>query len=539
MNARTPCVVGINLGHDGGAALVTEDAMIAIGEERLNRTRYSPGWQAALLYCLRAAGRRLGEVDLVVVSGIGEHPPTPQETGLAALSVDPDRIAVVDHHLSHAYTAYCLSPFEQATVLVVDGAGNHHDTETFYTADTSGIHRVGANPTSRARAGGIGATYEAFTNWLGWHEQEAGKTMALASYGDPTTYLAPLFDIVGTSVHGRLEHTHAAGVAALAARTGWDFGKPGSLGIDPRGIDAAAYVQAQTERVLCTLVEHVIAVTGHRDLCFAGGVALNCVAADRIRRLDTVEHYFAPPAASDRGQALGCALYGWHTITGQLPRRPLATDCFGRSYTDSEIEQALRRDPRSGLVERRRRAFSWRKESDIAATAAQMLAAGKIIGWFTGGSELGPRALGARSILADPRTTASSDALNTSIKHREPFRPFAPAVLADHARRWFDLDVPSPFMLLAPPVRPDAVERIAGVVHVDHTARVQTVDPADAPAFAAVIEAFGRITDVPVVLNTSFNDQEPIVETPAHALATFQACDLDALCLGDYLVEPT
>ncbi|MFE7113317.1 carbamoyltransferase C-terminal domain-containing protein [Streptomyces sp. NPDC057575] len=199
--------------------------------------------------------------------------------------------------------------------------------------------------------------------------------------------------------------------------------------------------------------------------------------------------------------------------------------------------QALTRDPRSGLAERCRTLYRWRRESDIAATAAQMIAAGKIVGWFQGGSELGPRALGGRSILADPRTTTSSEALNHRIKHREPFRPFAPAILAGHAYDWFELDVPSPFMLLAPPVRPDRADEIAGVVHVDRTARVQTVDAAATPTFAALIEQVHQITGIPVVLNAIFNDREPIVETLAHALATLQACDLDAACTGDYLVE--
>lgn len=220
-----------------------------------------------------------------------------------------------------------------------------------------------------------------------------------------------------------------------------------------------------------------------------------------------------------------------------MPRRPLTTDYFGRTYSDAEIEQALHRDPRSGLVERRRYPFRWRRESDIAATAAQLLADGNLIGWFLGGSELGPRALGHRSILADPRTAATAEALNSRIKHRESFRPFAPAILADQATQWFDLDTPSPYMLLAPPVRPGKAERIPAVVHVDHTARVQTVDPTAAPDFAAVIDSFRRITGVPILLNTSYNDQEPIVEAPAHALATFQACDLDAACIGDYLIE--
>ncbi|MBK3578803.1 hypothetical protein JHN63_34395 [Streptomyces sp. MBT65] len=193
------------------------------------------------------------------------------------------------------------------------------------------------------------------------------------------------------------------------------------------------------------LAEQAITATGLGNLCVAGGVALNCVAADKLHRLDAVTGYFAPPAASDRGQALGCALYAWHRLAGDVPRRPLSSDSFGREYTAEQIEQALRRDPRSGLVERRRTPFTWRRESDIARTAAQMIAGGKIIGWFQGGSELGPRALGARSILADPRTTASSRALNERIKHRETFRPFAPSVLADHAGAWFDLDALSPF----------------------------------------------------------------------------------------------
>ncbi|MGW2709905.1 carbamoyltransferase family protein [Streptomyces sp. NPDC001356] len=537
MNSTTPCVVGINLGHDGGAALITDTVMVAIGEERLNRTRYSPGWEASLLYCLRAAGLTLADIDLVAVSGIGRTPPTRAETGLAHLGIDQVRILPVDHHLSHAYTAYCLSPYQEATVLVVDGGSNNNDTETYYRATPAGIERMGGTPPPRPRAGGIGATYEAFTNWLGWHEQEAGKTMALASYGDASLYTAPLFDVVDTQVHGRLTRTHAPGVADLERRTGFDFGPYGSRGEHELGINAAAYVQSQTERALCALAEQTIASTGLGNLCFAGGVALNCVAADKLRRLDAVTGYFAPPASSDRGQALGCALYAWHHLTSELPRRPLSSDYFGRPYTSQEIEQALRRDPRSGLVERRRTPFTWRHESDIARTTAQMIAEGKIIGWFQGGSELGPRALGARSILADPRTTASSDALNKRIKHREPFRPFAPAILADHASTWFDLDVTSPFMLLAPPVRPDHADKIAGVVHVDGTARVQTVDPAAAPAYGALIEHFHQLTGVPVVLNTSFNDREPIVETPAHALATFQACDLDAACVGDYLVE--
>jgi carbamoyltransferase len=533
---RGPRAVGINLGHDGGAALVTPDRMIAIGEERLNRSRYSPGWESALLYCLRAAGLRIDEVDLFVASGIGMTPPEPEELGLHHLGVDLGRVRTLDHHLSHAYTAYCLSGFETAAVLVVDGAGNHRDTESYYAAGPDGIERAGRNAPDRVRAGGIGATYEAFTNYLGWHDQEAGKTMALAALGDPSAFPEPLFDLDGDRVAGRLRFIQARGVADLLARTGWDFGPPHSRGGDRRGADAAAYLQAETERALCALAEAAVAATGLGRLCMAGGVALNCVANQRISRLEPVEELFVAPPASDRGQALGCALHGLHLLEGRVPRRPIATDAFGREYGDDEIERALRRDPKSGLMERRRTPFAWRRERDIAATGAQLIASGAVIGWFQGGSELGPRALGGRSILADARSPASRDALNHGIKHREPFRPFAPAVLAGQASCWFQLDGPSPFMLLAPKVVPERAAEIPAVLHSDGSARVQTVDPAASPLLASLLGHLERSTGVPVVLNTSFNDREPIVETPAHALATFQDTPLDALCIGDYLV---
>ncbi|MEU9141327.1 carbamoyltransferase N-terminal domain-containing protein [Streptomyces sp. NPDC048404] len=210
--------------------------------------------------------------------------------------------------------------------MVVDGGGNNNDTETYYRATPDGIERCGGNPPARPRAGGIGAAYDACTNWLGWHEQKAGKTTALASYGDAGHYLAPLFDVVDTHVHGHLTGTHAAEVADLADRTGFDFGPQGSRGQHELGVNAAAYIQEQTERALGALVEQTITTTGLGNLCLAGGVTLNYVAADKIRRLDTVTGCFAPPAASDRGQALGCALHVWHRLTGGLPKRSLSSD---------------------------------------------------------------------------------------------------------------------------------------------------------------------------------------------------------------------
>nr|WP_246425715.1 carbamoyltransferase C-terminal domain-containing protein [Streptomonospora nanhaiensis] len=462
-------------------------------------------------------------------------------TGLRHLGIDERRVLAVDHHLSHAYTAYSLSPHEKATVLVVDGAGNAGDTETVYHATPAGIVRVAAAPAGRPRAGGIGATYEAFTNYLGWHEQEAGKVMALAAYGSPNAATTePLFDVDGAQVRGRLNLTHQEGVAEFAARTGADFGPAGGRGRGLAGADAAAYLQHHTETALVRLAGAAIALTGEPRLAMAGGVALNCVANEAVRA-SGARDLFVPPPASDRGQALGNALAAWHRATGEIPRRPVHADSFGRTYSDAEIEAALRREPASGLVERRRCAFSWRGDADIARTAAQMVAEGQLVGWHQGGSELGPRALGHRCILADPRTVASRDTLNTRVKHREGFRPFAPAVLSRAAEDWFTpLSAPSllsPFMLGAPRLHPVRADLVPAVVHVDGTARAQLVDPDHEPLFARLITEFHRLTGVPMVLCTSFNDTEPIVETPAHALATFQATELDALCIGDYLAE--
>jgi carbamoyltransferase len=528
-----PIAVGLNLGHDGGCAVVAGQKVVAIAEERLNRTRYSGGWQAALAYCLQAADIALADVGVVVFSCVGPRLEEGFTGGLNLYGVPAARITSVDHHLSHAYSAFCLSGADEALVVVADGSGNDHQTESYFLADRTAITKVGGNREGRARAGGIGATYEAVTNWLGFDGQECGKTMALASYGDAKAIEAPLFELSGTQVEGRLARTHDRGLAEFAHATGVDLGAS-HVWDTTRARDLAAWVQAQTEDVLAQLTAHLMAEHRRSTVCFAGGVAMNCVANEAIRRC-TGARLFVPPPASDRGQALGNALHGIHLLTGAVPGMPLTgRDAFGRTYTPEEIRLALRRHPRSGLAERHpHRRFGWRSESDPAATAAQLLADGRLVGWFDGGSELGARALGSRSILADPRHPATRDVLNTRIKHREFFRPFAPAVQAEHADRWFNLDQDSPYMLFAPQVRPERQDQLGAVTHVDGTARVQTVDAGVHPNFHRLIRRFGELTGVPAVLNTSFNDREPIVESPAHAVATFCNTDLDALLFSD------
>ena len=531
-----PIAVGLNLGHDGGCAVVAGEKVVAVAEERLNRTRYSGGWQAALAYCLQAAEIALADVGMVVFSCVGPRLEKGFTGGLDLFGLPAARITDVDHHLSHAYGAFCLSGHDEALVVVADGSGNDHQTESYFLADRTAITRVGGNREGRARAGGIGATYEAVTNWLGFDGQESGKTMALASYGDPKAIEVPLFDLSGTRVEGRLARTHDRGLAEFAATADLDLGAPHGWDT-PRARELAAWVQAQTEDVLTEVVTRLMTEHQRTALCFSGGVAMNCVANEVVRRR-TGARMFVPPPASDRGQALGNALYGIHRLTGTTPRLPLTgRDAFGRTYTGQEIQLALRRHPRSGLAERHpHRRFGWRPESDPATAAAQMLAEGRLVGWFDGGSELGARALGSRSILADPRHQATRDVLNTRIKHREFFRPFAPAVPAEHAGQWFDLDEDSPYMLFAPQARSERRDQLGAVTHVDGTARVQTVDAAVHPNFHRLISYFGELTGVPVVLNTSFNDSEPIVESPAHAVATFCQTDLDALVFSDGFV---
>ncbi|MFE2426981.1 carbamoyltransferase [Streptomyces sp. NPDC059373] len=532
----TPIAVGLNLGHDGGCAIVAGDRVVAIAEERLNRTRYSGGWHAALAYCLDAADLTLADVGIVVFSCVGPRLEDGFTGGLERYGVDPRRIVSVDHHLSHAYGAFCLSDVDEALVVVADGSGNDYQTESYFLADRTGLARVGGNRAGRPRAGGIGATYEAVSNWLGFDGQESGKTMALASYGDPKVIDLPLFDVADAQVEGRLERTHDRGLVEFATAAGLDLGRPYAW-TEPRARDLAAWAQAQTEDALVGIVTHLMAEHRQTTVCFAGGVAMNCVANEAIRRR-TGANLFVPPPASDRGQALGNALHGIHRLTGSVPSLPLTgRDSFGRTYTDDQIHLALRRHPFSGLTERHpHRPFAYRRESDPAATAAELIAQGKLIGWFDGGSELGARALGSRSILADPRKEATRDVLNTRVKHREFFRPFAPAVLAEYADMWFELDRASPYMLFAPQVNAQHRDQLGAVTHVDGSARVQTVDQAVHPAFHRLITRFEELTGVPVVLNTSFNDTEPIVETPAHAVATFCHTDLDALVFSNGFV---
>jgi carbamoyltransferase len=291
--------------------------------------------------------------------------------------------------------------------------------------------------------------------------------------------------------------------------------------------DVAAAMQKRLEEVYLHIVRHLQETTGMTELCLAGGVALNAVANGRIRPETGFEGLYVQPAAGDSGTAVGAAYHVWNQTLGE-PRSFVMTHAYtGPEYSDDEVAAAFRT---AGLD-------ATRLDDDaLFTTVAERIAAGDVVGWFQGRMEFGPRALGHRSIVADPRRADMKDVLNARIKHREPFRPFAPSILADATGDWFDQDYTSPFMVLVYKTKADKRDKIPAVNHVDDTGRVQTVEREIEPRYYRLIEEFGRLTDVPVLLNTSFNENEPIVMTPSEAVDTFLKTHMDVLVLGNHVV---
>jgi carbamoyltransferase len=307
------------------------------------------------------------------------------------------------------------------------------------------------------------------------------------------------------------------------------FGPPRAPGapLSDRHRAIARALQVVTEETILHIVRELTRAHSSRNLVFAGGVALNCVANARILENTAIERVWVPPCASDTGAPLGAALWHHHQTLGNPRGFELEHPFYGLDYSDSEVGRALAaagvRSERLG-------------EAELMRRVARDLADGKIVGWFQGRLEMGPRALGNRSILADPRRAAMKDVINSKIKHREPFRPFAPAVLVERASEFFEVEQPDPFMTLAPRVRPDKAHLIPAAVHVDGTGRIQTVARAANPRYYGIIEEFGRLTGVPVLLNTSFNRHEPIVASPQEAISCFLRTGMDVLVLGDHYV---
>lgn len=433
------------------------------------------------------------------------------------------RFVDVDHHEAHAWSAYACSGFDEALVLVMDGRGASQAT-TVYHGRGGRLETVKTVPYPNS----LGAFYEGFTDLLGFERHnDEWKVMGLAAYGQPTDDLHDVIRILpdGYRVNARAVCGRDwSDLTGLVARYG--ARRDPEAGITQADKDLAASAQQATERAVFALVQEGIRLTGCRRLCIAGGVGMNSKANGRLLASGLVDDLFVQPAATDDGTAIGAAL-GAHAALGRpVPRSRLTDAYLGPQYSDGEIRAVLQTYKLHGA-----------HVPDVEAVTAGLLAEGKIVGWFQGRMEFGPRALGNRSILADPRRAEMRDRVNECVKFREGWRPFAPSCLEEAAGEYFEQCRRAPFMIVTFDVRPDKRDVIPAVTHADGSARVQTVARATNPRFHALLSAFAGLTGVPVLLNTSFNLKgEPIVCSPKDAVRTFYSSGLDFLVLGDFVI---
>lgn len=538
-------VLGINaVFHDPAAAVVIDGEIVAAAEEeRFSRRKHGKRpvpfstWELPELsarWCLQRAGVAAEDLDAVAYSyePTLAHPFDPNDPmrdgweGLRTLfaqraphflrtilpGVDPGVVRFVPHHVAHAASAYLAAPFPDSSVLVLDGRGergshlsgrsSRGDLEVFSTQQL---------PHS------LGLMYEELTEHLGFlRSSDEYKVMAMASYGRPA-HLSDLRNLVHADGEGgfRVEPIDWNGFAKrLEAGESWQ----------PEHADLAASVQTRLEEVLLDLARWLHAKTGDRVLTMAGGVALNCVANSRLAAEGPFEHVWVQPAAGDAGTALGSALFVAHQLGDVVS--PLTGADLGRGFEDAELEAWLTTA-----------SVPYERPPRIADAVADVLAENGVVAWFQGRSEYGPRALGHRSLLAHPGYRSNLERMN-DVKGREQFRPIAPMVLVERAREIFEGPIPSPYMLFTHRVALTWIDRIPAVVHVDGTARVQTVDSAQQPLVAEMLRCFERRTGLPVVVNTSLNTAgRPMVDDPRDALECFGSSPIDALALGPFLIR--
>lgn len=546
--------------HDASAALVIDGQLkTAIARERLTRLKHDGrkfgtktfGMDVASEYCLAENGLKPGDIDLIVWNQVDHISPkllTVQLVLERAQTFSGTPFLVLPHHFAHACAAFYLCPFSEAAVLVADGSGGPLDgivrecagpeVESIRNGETT-VQLLGSPPdnirelesfyscdgqnwkTLRKVVGdddGIGARYGAVTSLLFGNLLDAGKTMGLAPYG--TSEKAPLFmEPRGTDEMRTYQGTHGSEWNSLKQQMkAWrSSGSTLNYG-DAIPANFSASMQCQTEEAMLTHARWLRAASGLRNLCIAGGVALNCVANTYIAREAGFDEVFVPPAPGDDGIAVGCALYG-AAANGELHRKSYDA-FFGRSYSHSPDELKT-----LGLV-------PITPKKSLQEYVAAKIAEGAVVGWYQGGAELGPRALGHRSFLADPRRADMRDHLNRVVKNREMFRPFAPVVLEEAVLEYFEELHPSYFMSFVSSVREEKRAIIPAITHVDGTSRYQVLRKADNPELYELVSAFAEQTGVPVLLNTSFNRAgEPIVETPMEAARCVLASSVDYLVL--------
>jgi carbamoyltransferase len=550
--------------HDSAAALLRDGVIVAAcQEERLSRKRHDSGFPAkAVKYVLEEAGIGPEQLDAV---GFYDKPLLKFERMLSTYVATFPRsfnsfrkaiplwlheklwmpslirkqlagykgpILFAEHHMSHAASAFLVSPFEEAAILTVDGVGEWA-TASFGVGRGSDITLFKEIRFPHS----VGLLYSAFTYYLGFKVNSAEyKVMGLAPYGKPVHFDRIMSEMVRLHDDGSFKlnmeyFSYDYGLTMTNGRFSEFFGGPPrkpETWMTEREFDIAASVQKVCEEIVLRMVRHIHQETGLTKLCMAGGVALNCVANGRVIRETPMKELFVQPAAGDAGGAVGVAHYLYNTIEKQ-PRGPAWTQAYlGPEYGDEAIARYLE----AHAIPHRRL-----ERTELLAATARLIADGNVIGWFQGRMEFGPRALGGRSILADPRDPKMRDTLNMKIKFREGFRPFAPSVLEDKAGEWFDIDCASPYMLLVAQVR-EGKRVIPSVTHVDNSARLQTVSREQNALYYDLIAEFGKITGVPIVVNTSFNVRgEPIVCTPSDAYLCFMRTNMDNLVMGSFLLD--
>ena len=571
--------------HDAAAVLIRDGQLVAAAEEeRFTRKKHDPDYPAhAIRFCLRQGGIQAGDLDYVAFY---EKPFTKFERILTTslqtfprsyklfresmatwlvdklwvrqmiqpqLGVSKDQVLFVDHHLSHAASSFLVSPFDEAATLTVDGVGEWA-TATFGSGRGSDIqlHKEMRFPHS------VGLLYSAFTGFLGFEINEGEyKVMGMAAYGEGR-YVEDVWKVVRQHEDGSIEldmdyFTFHHSTTRMFSRKfeslfgaprqpGSSFGTdsevqggwPALSGEDARYADIAASIQFVVEEILIKMSKRLRSEVGATSLCLAGGVALNSVANSRILKESGFERLYVQPAAGDGGGALGAAFHVYHGLLGNKRSFEMTHVSYGEAYSDSDIDVALRQE---GLG-----CSTYQDDDALISETSNLLESGNVIGWFQGRFEWGPRSLGNRSILADPRQVGMRDRVNTKVKFREPFRPFAPSVLASRANELFGSDLsvgqdPARFMLLVANVAEDSRSLISAATHVDGTARFQAVYPETTPLFHNLIDTFGRKSGTPAVLNTSFNVKgEPIVASLQDAIHTFNRSGLDALVIGHHIV---
>ena len=572
-------ILGINAYHaDSSAAIFVDGRMIAaIEEERLTRVKHWAGFPAgAIAFCLKEADVTLEQVDHIA---IGRDPNAKFWSKMRFLAQKPvaslgfirdrflnrrkvssleqefashfgadaqairQKIHAVEHHRSHLASAFFASPYEEAALLSIDGSGD------FSTA----MIGIGRGNTIEVLDSvdfphSLGIFYTAFTQLLGFpHYGDEYKVMGLAPYGE-AKYVQELQQVIRYADNGLFEldlsyfrsahkgfvtynEDHIPVVPSLfGTKMEQQFGKMRTKEepLTQHHKDLAASVQRVTEQTLFYILTRLQQRTKLANVCIAGGVAQNSVANGKLTRNTPFKHIYIPSAGHDAGISMGAALYVQHQVVGMKRQPPIWSAYTGSRFSDPEIEQ---------LLNDKQLAFRKLSSPELFDTIAGRLAGGAVVGWFSGRAEFGPRALGGRSILADPRRTDAKDLLNAKVKRRESFRPFAPSILEEYVGDYFELNDKVPFMEKVFPIKEEKRASIPAVTHVDGTGRLQSVNREVSPRYYALIDAFRTLTGVPILLNTSFNENEPIVNSPAEALDCFLRTNMDILVLENCVVE--